>query len=88
MSVVINGHCKLGKSLGVSPAAGEKYCRSNRKRNYVISRAGALRRSKLILFVLVLVLVLENQDFIEDEYEYKDDDESRTLKPGVELHKK
>jgi len=86
MSVVINGHCKLRKSLGVSPAAGEKYCRSNRKINYVISHAGALRRSKLILFVLVLVL--ENQDFIEDEYEYKDNDESRTLKPGVELHKK
>jgi len=70
----------------VSPAAGEKYCRSNRKRDFVISYAGAIRRSKLILFVLVLVLVLENQDFIEDEHE--DDDESRTLKPGVELHKK
>ena len=40
-------------------------------------------RSKLILFVLVLVLVLVlalyNQDFIEDEHEYKDDDESRNL---------
>ena len=88
MWVAINIHCKLRKSigvtsfLGVSPAAGEKYCRSNRKRNFVISHAGAIRRSKLILFVLVLVL--ENQDFIEDE----DDDESRTLKPGVELHKK
>jgi len=49
---------------------------------------GAFSRSKLILFVLVLVLVLENQDFIEDEHQYEADDEFRTLKPGVELHKK
>ncbi len=60
---------------GVSAASGPKRGQFDRKRNFVVSYKGALRRSNLILFVLVIVLVLVNQNFIE----YEDDDEVRTL---------
>jgi hypothetical protein len=51
----------------ISGAAGLKSGQSDRRRNFLVSNKGALRRSDLILFVLVLVLVLGDQNFIEDE---------------------
>jgi hypothetical protein len=53
----------------MSGASGLKSGQSDRRRNFLVSNKGALRRSDLILFVLVLVLVLVlgDQNFIEDE---------------------